>query len=399
VITERTLQTFGRLIGSNHLYWQTALSTPSSRVVVSPNVDTLYSIAVLDLRSGPVTLTVPRIADRYYVFQFLDGWTNSFAYVGTRATAARPGTWMITPPRWHGTIPTGDTQIVAPTPQVFLLGRFFVKDAADIANVTPLHETVTLRSLSSTPPPALGAPPGPPTGVAKQDASFYDELGDALAINPPASDADRAALQRFAALGIGPGKHPFANGTTAARTVLSRGVTQGQGNVTTAAATQSHVVNGWSTRLDVGTYTDPLVRAVVARFGWGANIPAEAVYSSSNTDGSGQAYRGRRNYVMHFAAGALPPVQAFWSLTLYGPDNFLVENPLHRYAISDRNPGIVRNPDGSLDIYIGNVAPAGHTANWLPAPPGHFRLTVRMYLPDRQVLDGEYHVPPVQVRP
>ncbi len=399
VITERTLQTFSRLVGVNRLFWQQKLSDPSSRVVVAPNVDTLYSIAVLDLRAAPMMLTVPRITDRYYAFQFIDAWTDSFAYVGTRATGGRAGTWFITPPDWRGTVPAGTERIASPTNQVFLLGRFLVRDAADVANVNRLHTSVVLRAAGTPHAVSLGTAPGTPVAVGNQDATFYDELGDALAVNRPATDADRDALARFASLGIGPGRHPYATGTPVARAVLARAVAQGEANVAAVAASQSRAVNGWTIRTDIGTYTDPVVRAVVARFGWGANVPQEAVYASSTADGDGRPYNGTRTYVVHFASRELPPVKAFWSLTLYGHDRFLVENPLHRYALGDRSPSVVRNRDGSLDLYIGHTAPPGHEGNWLPAPAGPFSLSLRMYLPEAPVLNGGYRVPPVRPAP
>ncbi len=197
-------------------------------------------------------------------------------------------------------------------------------------------------------------------------------------------------------LGIGPGRHPFTDGSPAARDVLRRGVARGEALVTAAARSQSRARDGWKIRLDIGSYTDALVRAVVARAGWGANVPQEAVYASSVVDGDGHPFDGTQSYVMHFAPGALPPVHAFWSLTLYGPTHFLVENALHRYAIGDRTPSLSHNADDSVDLYIGHAAPRGHQGNWLPAPAGPFLLTLRMYLPGAQVIDGRYRLPPVR---
>ena len=136
--TMRTLQRFGGLIGVNRLFWQQNLTGPSNRIVVAPNRDTLYSIAVLDLRSGPMALTLPEVTDRYFTYQFLDAWTESFAYVGTRATGGEAGTWVVTPPGWEGELPDGARELASSTPLVFLLGRFLVDDAADVANVTAL---------------------------------------------------------------------------------------------------------------------------------------------------------------------------------------------------------------------------------------------------------------------
>ena len=149
VVSVRTMQRLGGLIGVNRLFWQDSLSGPGNRIVVAPNRDTLYSIAVLDLRSGPMALSMPAITDRYFTYQFLDAWTESFAYVGTRATDGRAGTWVVTPPGWEGELPEGAEQLASSTPLVFLLGRFLVDDEADMANVTALSRQVRLEPLAT----------------------------------------------------------------------------------------------------------------------------------------------------------------------------------------------------------------------------------------------------------
>ena len=183
VVSVRTLQRLGGLVGVNKLFWQNALSGPTSRVVVAPNRDTLYSIAVLDLRSEPMALTLPAVTDRYSTYQLLDAWTESFAYIGTRATGGRAGTWVITPPGWEGDLPAGAERLESPTPQVFLLGRFLVDDDADIANVTAISTRTELQPLSELtgsmpgpPPPPLGEPAGTAQDLPT-DATFFDELG------------------------------------------------------------------------------------------------------------------------------------------------------------------------------------------------------------------------------
>ena len=197
VVTVRTLQRLGGLLGVNQLIWQRSLAGPDSRTIVAPNRDTLYSVAVLDLRSGPVALTLPAVTDRYFTYQLLDAWTESFAYVGTRTTGGRAGTWVISPPGWNGDVSEGAEHIQATTPQVFLLGRFLVDDEADVAEVTAIGERAALQPLSALtggdpapPPPAPGAPAGTPQDVPA-DAGFFDELGDALAVNPPTTDLQR----------------------------------------------------------------------------------------------------------------------------------------------------------------------------------------------------------------
>ncbi len=404
VISMRTAQRFAQLIGIDHLTNQRTLNEASSRLVVAPNVDTLYSLAVLDLRRGPEVLTVPAIGDRYYTYQFLDMYTESFAYIGTRATGGRAGSWLIVAPDWQGSTPPGDTIVRASTPVVILLGRFLVSGPADLPAAQAVMAQVQLRpgppgtqSGAGHAPAGLGNPVGTPQSVARAGAAFFDELGDDLAVNPPTGAADRAELAHLAPLGVGPGRHPAATTGGDAR-ALAQGVAQGAARVAAASvASSAHHPNGWSTSLHVGRYgADLLTRAEVAQSGWGANVPEEAVYIQSVADGQGRPLSGAHDYRLHFAAGSLPPAKAFWSITLYGPDHFLVANPQNRYAVGNRTAGLVTNADGSLDVYLQATAPVGHEANWIPTPAGAFTLWLRIYLPGPGVLDGSYLVPPVQ---
>jgi|HubBroStandDraft_6_1064221.scaffolds.fasta_scaffold27157_2 hypothetical protein len=418
VVSMRTAQTFSKAIGTNHLVSQTNLTGPGPQIVVSPNVDTLYSVAVLDLRSGPEMLTVPAIHNRYYVYQFLDMFTQSFAYVGTRATAGRAGSWVVAAPGWNGQVPAGDSVIRSSTPVVFLLGRFLVSGVADLPATRAMMTQVRLAPLNGAPSlgqsqsrpngtastatlPAnqlgLGAGRGTPQNVAQAGAAFFDELGDDLAVNPPTSNADRSELDRFASLGVGPGRHPAANSTSTRRAGLAQGVSEGATQVQRAVASTSHGVNGWVERLDIGRYSSNfLVRAEVAQTGWGANIPQEAVYINSSRDSHGDPYSGSRSYILRFPAGSSPPAQAFWSLTAYGPDKFLVANAEDRYSIGSHTPGLQTNPDGSLDLYLQATLPSAHTSNWLPTPTSAFTLTMRIYLPLPPVLLGRYRLPTVE---
>jgi len=398
VVSERTMQRLGGLLGVNNLYWQNALSGPENRIIVAPNRDTLYSIGVLDLRSEPMVLTLPEVTDRYYTYQFLDAWTESFAYVGTRATDGRAGTWVVTPPGWEGELPDGAEQLESPTPQVFLLGRFLVDDTADVANVTAISRRSSLQPLSAlTGEPAAPAPPplGEPAGTAQDiptDASFFDELDAALAVNPPTTDTQRHLFARVEAL-------------AGRRTALDQGAAQGDAQIDAAAAAgigDANVLNGWSFNLDIGAYGDDLAtRAVVARMGWGANVAEEAVYPVAQIDAEGRPLDGTggATYRISFRAGELPPVDAFWSLSAYGTDMFFAEHPSGRYTLGDRTPGLVLGDDGSLGIVLAYDEPPASTlatANWLPVPDGPFVLMLRLYLPGPSILAGDYPYPPIQ---
>ena len=404
VVSMRTLQTFGELIGVNRLFSQQELTGPTARLVVAPNVDTLYSVAVLDLRGGPLALSIPAVRDRYYTYQFLDVFTESFAYVGTRATGGDAGTWLIVPPDWTEPAPAGMEIVRASTPQAFLLGRFLVTGPDDLAVARAAMAQVRLESLASIEGraeaalPALGAPAGTPQAVAALDASFFDELGDALAINPPTAASDRSALDRFAKIGVGEGLHPAADARDdEARAVLERGAAMGSARVDAFVRDTTAAINGWESREHLGRYGDDFdSRAAVARSAWGANIPEEAVYLRSMIDSDGDRYSGARDYRLHFDADEVPPARAFWSLTVYGDDMFLVEHASGRYAIGDRTEGLRTNADGSIDLLLSAGAPSREPANWLPVPDGPFTLVLRIYLPGAAVLAGSYRVPGVE---
>ena len=410
VVSTRTMRTLGGLVGVNRLFWQTALSGPTTRVVVAPNRDTLYSIAVLDLRAGPLVLTLPEVEDRYFTYQFLSPWTESFAYVGTRATGGEAGSWVIAPPGWDGDLPAGATLIEAPTDQVFLLGRFLVDDEADIPNVLAIRDRSSLRPLADvegTPTtgtvPPLPAAAGRPQDVPT-DRSFYDELTDALVVNPPTTPYQRALFAAFAeAFTPDPEAPPAAEARR--RGLLDRAAEAGAARVQ-RAADEAPVVDGWRTRLDVGTYGDDLdLRASVARGGWGANVAAEAVYPVARTDATGAALDGSRPATITFPPGGLPATDdlGFWSLTVYGADLFFEANPTDRYAIGDRTPDLAPSPDGSVTITLAHDRPPepadGTPVNWLPVPAGAYVLMLRIYLPGADVLDGTYRTPPVVPTP
>jgi hypothetical protein len=386
------------------------LASPSNRVIVQPNNDTLYSMGHLDLHAGALVLHVPAVAHhRYYSFEFMDPYTNVFAYVGTRTTGQGPAGFLITGPGWRGRVPRGLRRIRSPYRLAWIVGRTLVNGPSDLARAYRVQDGYRLLPLSAYRRHGLNwTPPRPrviigtpvtlrePTGVA-----FFDALGTALAQNPPPA-RDAAMLSELRTVGVGPGLHPsrehlsaavLAALATAADTGPAR-VAQLRTSLATASVVRTH---GWFVPpSDTGDYgTDYQFRAVVALNGLAANRPAEAMYIVGVRDSTLQTLDGRFRYVIHFPAGHLPPARYFWSLTMYDQSFYLVANPLRRYELGNRS-ALKRNADGSLDIYLQHSAPRSHLSNWLPAPAtGAFEVTLRLYGPRSSALDGTYTYPPI----
>ena len=400
LVSTRTFQLLGAMVGVNRLTWQPALAGPRHRVIVAPNRDTLYSTAVCDLRPEPLVLELPEVADRYFSYQLLDPWTESFAYVGTRTHGGRAGRWAIVGPDWEGELPDDVERLDAPTPQIFLLGRFLVVDHDDVAAVHDIAAETSLRGLSEVrgddppaPPPPLGEPAGPAQAVPRSAAAFAELAAD-LAVNPATADVDRRALESLEALGVPLGDGAELDVETldpGLRDLLDRGAALGSERIDLLREGAARQVNGWAVNHDIGTYgDDQLLRAHVARMGWGANVPEEAIYPVTRADADGRRLDGSQVYRMHFPADGLPPVQAFWSLCAYGDDLFFVEHPSDRYHVGDRTPHLVHAEDGSVEVVLSHEPPDGadETVTWLPVPEGPFRLMLRLYLPGPSLLDG-----------
>lgn len=386
---------------------------------VSVNNDTVYSIAQLDLSGGPVRLHVPDTDGVYYVMQFVDAWSNNFAYVGRRATGTEAGDWLVVPPGWAGAVPDDVRGVIdAPTGVVTIVGRNACDGPDDLARVRPLQEQLTLTHLE--PGEHRTGLPAPDAGVPEA-LRFFEQLRVWMADFPP-SAADRAYQDRFQPLGLlEEGPSPYVP----AGPVLVRALTEGlvRGKERVEAASRPGAGNGagsgeWSMnphlfdynldRFGVGTIDSPewkiadreasyLARAVAARVGLWGNHGYEAVYAQTFHDADGAQLNGAHRYELRFEEP--PPVEAFWSVTMYDtPDYYLVANPAGRYSIGDRTPGIVYADDGSLTVHISRERPVDPVAaaNWLPAPEGDFRPMLRLYMPERSVLDGRYGLPAVQ---
>jgi DNA sulfur modification protein DndE len=381
--------------------------------IVRLNVDTLYSLGYLDLGKEPLVLQVPPISGRYYTLQFIDAYTNNFLYIGSRLNDTTGGTYLITGPNWKGDVPSDMKEIKSATNNMTIAGRIFVNGPSDLSNVNAIQDKLLLATLSvfgqnSTssqskvatetnaskqipiaPQPALI----PTTGI-----KIYDEISADMADNQ-SPQADSEVLAKFATIGIGPGLTPSETQNQTIIGALQNGITEGEKLIDEKIQVLGTTINGWSVNLDIGNFgTDYLLRAAVAKWGLGANSPVEAVYPGTFTDNQGQNLTGTRNYVIHFDKGQTPPVNAFWSITLYNNKSYLVENPINRYSIASHTQGLKYNPDGSLDVYIQNASPGTEKeSNWLPSPSGEFSLTLREYNPQEPILKGEYQIPPVKL--
>ena len=379
--------------------------------VVSPNADTLYSFGWLDLRKEPQILSVPDVGKRYYLMPMLDAWTNVFASPGARTTGTGKGDFAIVGPQWTGTLPQGVHVINAPTNMVWLIGRTQTNGASDYAAVQVVQDQYKLTPLSSwgksyAPPTNAPVAPGvdartPPVNqVADMDAAtFFGRLNALMKENPPAA-ADAPALARFAKVGVGPGK-PFdlTSMDPGAARGLKRSVEAGQLEIIgEAKRPHGQQVNGWdvSPANTANFGTDYTYRAVVALAGLGANLPADAIYPCASVDGDGQPLHGKHRYAIRFAKGQLPPVNAFWSLTMYNAKRTFIRNPIDRYAIGDRDK-LARNPDGSTTIYLQRDSPGpDKESNWLPAPPDSFNVVLRLYWPKKEIIEGLWRPPPIE---
>lgn len=401
--TRRTMQTFAGLAGLNTMIRTQGLSNPTSRLVVAPNHDTVYVLAVLDLSAGPLLFTLPAIPDRYHVMQFMDAWMGGFGLIGTRSNGGQGGTWVLAPSGWTGTAPDGAAVLSCPTPHAMLLGRIRAIDDEDAKAAAALGRAITLTPLDGTgaDPAALvplGPALGPPNTAGEDGAASFDELGDALAADPPVTAAQRAAFAAAASLGIGPGLRPGTDPSTA--TLLATAAADGLAAIENQQADGSTRINGWDVNLTLGTAgTDGGLeaRAVIAKYFWGPVPAEEAVYPKLVEADDGLPLDGSKRYALRFGPGGQPPVDAFWSVTAYGSDLYLVPNPQNRYSLSGQTPGLDIADDGSVELLLQHEPPVGREANWLPVPAGPFTLIMRLYLPGPAILDGTYEYPPVTV--
>jgi len=383
--------------------------------VTAPNADTLYSGAFLDVSKEPILLSYPDMHGRYFLFPIYSQWTNVISAPGKRTLGTGPQTIAITGPTWQGTLPQGITQHVkSPTGSVFIIARVYAEATAeDYAAVDALQRDFKLVPLSS-----YGKPYDPPAGTldpkapsvkeivrdvvsAMDTQTYFSALAKSMAVNPPALPEDAPIVAEMAKIGLVPGQ-PF-DLSKLAPDVQQALADVGKTAYALIAEEQKKggkAVNGWLVTTGTGAYgTNYRWRAGVAAYGWGANLQEDAVYPSTKVDADGATLVGTNSYVVHFAKGETPPVDGFWSITMYDSEYYFYPNPLNKLTVSLRDHPTF-NADGSLDLYFSHEKPANAAqANWLPAPAGQFILMMRLYWPkenDLSILNGTWKPPAVK---
>jgi len=369
--------------------------TPKDTAVTTPNSDTPYSFLQADLRAEPIVFCVPKIEkNRYYSVQLTDMYSFNYGYVGSRATGNDAGCYMVAEPGWTGELPKGIKKVFRSETQFsMIIFRTQLFSPADIVNVKKIQAGYTAQPLS-----AYLKQPAPPAAPAIDFPKF---TGDAFKLDfpkylnfllqfCPEVPEEKALRAKFAEVGIVPGK-PFESDkiSDVQKGELGLGVKEGYDAIEKQVADIGKDINGWRIGAPFGDraffHGDYLLRASAARLGLYGCDPAEAMYPLTRNEGTGAALDGsKHSYTLTFAAGQLPPVNSFWSVTMYdGKTQLLVENPLNRYLInSPMLSTLKKNKDGSLTLYIQKDAPsADRKANWLPAPDGPIYMVMRLYWP------------------
>ena len=396
------------------------------REVVRPTVDLLYTSAFIDLDAGPWVLRLPPNPEHFEIFSVLDAWTDVFAAPGTRSHGGAGGTYLIAGPRWQGQVPAGMTLLRGSTRMAWMIGRTQLHGPQDLPAVHRLQDGISLEPLVASGAPATSAtsvmpttaaPPGaPPASEGKGTANmatakgapplaqlrqmsardFFQRLSTLMVDNPPRA-ADRPMVMKLERLGVAPGQAPAWGWLDGRSVALGRWLADFQ--MRRELAKPRDTVQGWQTPPDLlGRYgTAYNIRAAVALVGLGANLPEDAIYPSARVDGEGKALDGAQRYRIRFLPGQLPPTRAFWSVTAYGADDFLLAVPEGRHAVGSRQP-LAPNADGSVDLLVqADPPPPAMRANWLPVRAGEpFQLTARLYWPESAALQGRWHMPAIE---
>lgn len=384
-----------------------AFPSADLRVVVRPNFDTLYSSAWLDLTDGPVVVSNADTAGRYFMLQMLDMWADAFAVPGKRTNGTGAANLAVVPPGWQGTLPEGVERIDSPTPYVWIIGRTQTNGVEDYEAVHKIQDGYTVTRLAEwgkTPTkaeqkidPSVDTKTEPLRQTNEMPALRFFQYGaESMKQNPP-HITDWSIVARMKRIGLEPGKD--FDESKVSGDALSRGAAAGVKLMRKKLPTIARVTNGWQMNTDTmgvcGNYY--VKRAIVAMAGLGANQPEDAIYPLIVSDADGKPVSAENRYVLHFAKDELPPVDAFWSLTMYDAEGFPVANPWNRFALGDRDP-LKFSQDGLLDLYIQHESPGREKeSNWLPAPKsGALGLTLRLYAPRPEVAQERWNPPAIK---
>ncbi len=392
----------------NEVHNTARVYTPADKTIQTPNSDTPYSMLGADLRAEPLVLTVPSMEkDRYFSLQFIDGYTYNFAYVGSRATGNGGGTYLLAGPGWNGEKPAGVDEVIrADTDLVFVLYRTQLFNAGDLDNVKKIQAGYQAQPLSAflkqpapPAPPAIDFPAPLSPDEQKTSPKFFEQLGFALQ-QAPILPSEKDIRARFATLGIGAdGGFDAAKLSPEMRTAVEAGMADAWAEYTTFKKDNmdtGKVVSGdlFGTKEELkGNYLYRMTGAVLGIYG---NSRDEAMYPTYSNDSAGASLDGKNSYTLRFAPGQLPPVNSFWSVTMYElPKSLLVENPINRYLInSPMLPDLVTDADGGITVTISHTNPGpAREANWLPAPAGPFTVIMRLYWPKPEALNGTWQAP------
>jgi len=381
----------------NEIGWARDLATAASKDMPTSNNDTFYMSAIVDL-DQPYILSVPDTHDRYYVVDVFNMWQELEYYIGRRTTGTAAGSFALVPPGWKGELPPGVTRLDVATDTIWLWGRLRLTQGEDKAPVLALQKEFRLTPLSAfgnadAKPRAAVLPP--PPDIASDELGFFTQLGAAVRANP-IKPADEALFAQFARIGLTRDGFDASKLSPERRKGLLRALQDGPSVAISAFQSAAVQRNGWSwaTGLDDFGFDYPL-RALVSGPYLGGQGEKEAMYPLRYTDSAGKVLTGENAYTIKFASA--PPVDAFWSLTVYNADDkLLVDNPIGRYKVGSDTQGLAAAADGSITIPLRHAAPDGDAAkNWLPTPAGPFYLVLRLYQPRAEVLKGEYRLPEV----
>jgi hypothetical protein len=379
----------------NQLYNETRVFTYKDTAVVTPNSDTPYSLLWLDLRTEPMVISVPAVEKkRYYSVQLIDGNTFNYSYIGSRATGNAPGDYLVVGPGWQGTPPAGIKKVFYSSTQfgltIFRTQLFNQKDMPNVIKVQAGYKAQPLSAyLHKSAPSAAPAIRFPKINKELAKENFFEYLDFALQF-APAGPEEKEIRAKLARIGIGPGKtFDFNDLSLEHKAEIGLGMKEGDKKVDEFLATAFKSINGWKVGALFGDRDffkgNWLLRAAAAKGGIYGNDAVEAMYPMTHDDNTGKPLDGSKHkYTITFAAGQLPPVNAFWSITMYdGKTQLLIKNPINRYLInSPMLPAMKKNPDGSLTIYIQKDSPGkDKTSNWLPAPDGPIYMVMRLYWP------------------